>query len=192
MKIAFVIKEPFTNPFKDSSNYGSKGVSPVWLKAKGLAERGHNVWVLSPASPVHRHGLVDGIMHIGVSGGMQSGWKGNSSMPKTWPALAAEELLRLHQDHPIDIIDIPLDCSGICSYLALSSEMDHMPAIVQIGEEAPDRSQSCEGKLPLYRFDGDISFTPSNPVESHIAILRLENFFHGVLNRHFAAHLPAA
>lgn len=113
-------------------------------------------------------------------------------MPKPWSAVAADELLRLHHDHAIDIIDIPLDFIGICRYFSMPSGKDRMPAIVQIGEAPQGETQRCEAQLQLYRFDGEISFTPSNPIESHIAILRLENFFHGVLNRHFATHLPAA
>lgn len=131
-------------------------------------------------------------MHIAVSGRKRTEEEGIHPMPGTWPAVAAEELLRLHQDHAIDIVDIPLDITGICGYLAMSSNTERMPAIVQIEGSLQGKAQGCEVQVPLYRFDGEISFTPSNPVESHIAILRLENFFHGVLNRHFAAHLPAA
>jgi hypothetical protein len=192
MKIAFVFRESITNLLEDSITPGLQGRDPVWWKAKGLAERGHEVWGLTPDDRMPRARRWEGGRLTDTTGGMGFGKEVSPSMSGSWPAIAAKELLRLHHDQAIDIIDIPSDFTAMCRYLAIPSGRGRMPAIVQIGGAPPANDQVCEAQVPLYRFEGEISFTPANPIESHIAILRLENFLHGVLNRHFAMHQPAA
>lgn len=192
MKIVFVVKEPHSTVIGESHSQGTMQKDPVWYKAQGLAERGHEVWVLSPGSLTGTSGQVGGVVQIGPSRAILSGHEGMPSATKPWSSVVADALLRLHHEHAIDIIDIPLDSTGICSDLSAASGRERMPAIVQIGEEPQGQAPVCEARVPLYRFVGELSFSPSNAIESHIAILRLENFFHGVLNRHYAAHQPAA
>ena len=192
MRIAFVIKGSIATGVADPLSQGVTGEDPVWMKAKGLAERGHEVWVLSPESKNHADRHVVGVMHVGPVEARQSGHDGSLPVVLPWSAVAAGELLRLHQDHDIDIVDIPRDFTGICRYLSVAAGKLRLPAIVQFGCEPRGEAQIGDVRLPLYRFDGEISFSPSSPIESHIAILRLENFLHGVLNRHFAARQPAA
>jgi hypothetical protein len=192
MKIAFVFRESLPDLHEDSNSHGKQGEDAVWWKAKGLAERGHEVWVLTPDAPLQGARRWEGGRLTDTTGEMGFGKEGAPSMSGVWPVIAAKELLRLHLDQDIDIIDIPSDFTAMCRYLAVPSGKGRMPAIVQIGEASHVNAQGCVAQVPLYRFEGEISFTPANPIESHIAILRLENFFHGVLNRHLAKHQPAA
>jgi hypothetical protein len=107
-------------------------------------------------------------------------------------AEVVRQLRRLHADRGIDIIDIPVGLAGWLAPLASLRTWGRMPALVQVGLEQRGGRTGHVAGLPVHRFDTELRFCGSTPVEAHIAILRLENFYHGVLNRHLSAQLPAA
>lgn len=161
-------------------------------KAAGLAERGHEVWRITAGEDLpgprlaSRHGC-----HV-VTVSPAAGQVGGEAPEAVWVAEVVRVLSRLHADQGIDIIDIPVGLAGWLAPLAGLRTWGRMPALVQVGVEQPGCRTGHVAGLPVHRFDTDLRFCGSTPVEAHIAILRLENFYHGVLNRHLSAQLPAA
>jgi hypothetical protein len=162
------------------------------VKAAGLAERGHEVWWIRGGGQAPGRAGVSGQPCRVLSVTPPAERVGGEAPEAVWMAEVVRVLRRLHADQGIDIIDIPVGLSGWLAPLATLRTWGRMPALVQVGPALPGCRAGHEAGLPVYRFDSELRFCGSTPVEAHIAILRLENFYHGVLNRHLSAQLPAA
>lgn len=184
MKIAILSQEPF--------DYESFSATSLRAKAHGMAERGHEVWVLAPGSQESMIRAVPGVSVLELPLAPSFLSKESSTGHSSWMSALVGELVRCHREQCLDIVDVPNDLTGICQMLVNAMGTDRRPALVQIGGKLSERDGLTDPRTNCYHLDGELVFTAANPIESHIAILRLENFFHGVLNRHYEAHRPAA
>lgn len=107
--------------------------SQTYLKARGLAERGHEVTVLSHSLDAREHERKDGtirVLRIPADGRL-----GLDTEPARWLGYSLEvarALSRIHKETPLDLIDFPeWGCEGYAFFLN-RTEWNTIPAVVHL------------------------------------------------------------
>ncbi len=128
MKIALVSQE-----YPPETAHGGIG-SQTYLKAHGLAARGHHVTVISRSCDHERHMYLDGAVQVIRVPGMEVKLALNTEIADwlTYSVQVAIELSTLCEREAINLIDVPeWACEGY-AYLINRSEWERVPVVVQL------------------------------------------------------------
>ncbi len=103
MRIAFVSRE-----YPPATAKGGLG-SQTFLKARGMAERGHQVYVISQAPDANPRELMDGPVHVRLIAGLETRFDIHNEAVEwlTYSVEVAVALSRLDREAALDVVDFP-------------------------------------------------------------------------------------
>jgi len=128
MKIALVSQE-----YPPETARGGIG-SQTYLKANGLADLGHKVFVISRSIDFHRHETIDSNITIIRIPGMDTSFFEMTDIVQwlTHSIVIAAEIEALHKREDLDIIDFPEWAAEGYTYLLNRTEWKSVPVVVQL------------------------------------------------------------
>jgi len=106
----------------------------TYLKAHGLAGRGHEVYVLSRIPHGQRHERMDGNVHVVRIPGFEDRLSLYTEVADwlTYSAEVAATVSQLHDQHHFDLVDFPEWAAEGYVYLLNRTEWNHLPAVIQL------------------------------------------------------------
>ena len=128
MKIALVSQE-----YPPETARGGIG-SQTYVKAKGLAALGHEVYVISRSIDLERHEKMDGDICVIRIPGMEAQLSEMTEVVQwiTHSVVVAEEINALHKRKSLDIIDLPEWAAEGYVYLLNRTPWNNVPVVIQL------------------------------------------------------------